>query len=99
MAQPDRKILDNSFDLKATMAILTRFLALVAAIISRDTPGIKNDDHQIARVCVAPSQIGGVGSVDLDRLSAWARRDSQYRLVVWLGSAAWRCRLPESSAP
>jgi hypothetical protein len=87
MAQPDRKILDHSFDLKATMAILTRFLALVAVVVSRDTPAIKNDDHQIARVCVAPSQIGGVGSVDLDRLGARARRHSQYRLVVRLGSA------------
>jgi hypothetical protein len=88
MAQPDPETMDNSFDLKATMAISTRFLALVAAIISRDTPAIKNDDHhQIARVCVAPSQIGGVGSVDLDRLGARARRHSQYRLVVRLGSA------------
>jgi hypothetical protein len=42
---------------------------VLAVVIGRDTPAIKNDNNQIARLVARHPQLIGVGSVDPDRLA------------------------------
>jgi uncharacterized protein len=60
----------------------------LAVVIGRDTPAIKNDNDQIARLVARHPQLIGVGSVDPDRLGVEGAVAEAERAVKTLGLKA-----------
>jgi uncharacterized protein len=61
---------------------------VLAVVIGRDTPAIKNDNDQIARLVARHPQLTGVGSVDPDRLGVAGAVAEAERAVKTLGLKA-----------